>query len=149
MSLTKFVLLLVVAVSGCSGGNSLSPEVAQGIVDTTMTSSDAGVLATIELRYDDPTVFQDLEFHWLTLADSRCPTGVTCVWAGQMIATVEIKHSTQGTTEVELLRRAGREPAVTYAFEYDLRLLDVIPHPKNNVTPDRREYLMRIEIRRP
>ena len=153
MSRLSIILVLAAAVCGCGGGTPTGPEQASGTAGTAgalgAASPDANETAVVELRYDETVAFRDLEMRWLDLQDSRCPIGVTCVWAGQMIATVEVVHITQGTTQVELLRRAGREPEVSYAFEYDLRLLDVSPHPKENVTPDRGEYVMQIEITTP
>lgn len=156
MSRLSIILVLAAAVCGCSGGTPMGPEQALGTPGTSgtpgasgATTSDPGETAVIELRYDETAAFRDLEMRWLDLQDSRCPIGVTCVWAGQMIATVEVVHNTQGTTQVELLRLVGREPEVSYAFDYDLRLLDVSPHPKENVTPDRGEYVMQIEITTP
>jgi hypothetical protein len=150
MSRLSIILVLATAVCGCGGGTPTGPEQSSGTAGALGAASpDASETATVELRYDETVAFRDLEMRWLDLQDSRCPIGVTCVWAGQMIATVEVVHITQGTTQVELLRRAGREPEVFYAFDYDLRLLDVSPHPKENVTPDRGEYVMKIEITTP
>jgi hypothetical protein len=147
MSRLSIILVLAAAVCGCGGGTPTAPEQSSGTAGALGAASpDASETATVELRYDETIAFRDLEMRWLDLQDSRCPIGVTCVWAGQMIATVEVVHITQGTTQVELLRRAGREPEVSYAFDYDLRLLDVSPHPKENVTPDRGDYVMHIEV---
>ena len=150
MSRLSIILVLAAAVCGCGGGTPTGPEQSSGTAGTLGAASpDANETAVIELRYDETVAFHDLEMRWLDLQDSRCPIGVTCVWAGQMIATVEVVHGTQGTTQVELLRLVGEEPEVSYAFEYDLRLLDVSPPPKENVTPDRGEYVMQIEITTP
>ena len=147
MSRLSVILVLAAAVCGCGGGTPTGPEQSSGTARALGAASpDADETAVVELRYDETIAYRDLEMRWLDLQDSRCPIGVTCVWAGQMIATVEVVHITQGTIQVELLRRAGREPEVSYAFDYDLRLLDVRPHPKENVTPDRSEYVMHIEI---
>lgn len=149
MSILHFVFVIFFMVSACTGGNAVSPVTAPEAPDPAVRAMVAEVATVIELRYDETANYQELTLRWLKLEDSRCPIGVTCVWAGQMLATVEITKGNEDPIEVELLRRAAREPEVSHAFGYELRLLGVDPHPKENVTPARGDYVMRVEIARP
>ena len=149
MSILHLAFVGLFTVSACTGGNAVSPVTTPEAPDPAARAMVAEVATVIELRYDETANYQELTLRWLKLEDSRCPIGVTCVWAGQMLATVEIAEGNEAPLEVELLRRAGREPVVTQAFGYELRLLTVEPHPKENVTPARGDYVMRVEIARP
>ena len=149
MSILHRAIVILSMVAACTGGNAVSPVTTPEAPDPAVRVMVAEVPTVIELRYDKTVNYQELTLRWLTLEDSRCPIGITCVWAGQMLATVEIAESDEAPLEVELLRRAGREPVVTQAFGYALRLLGVEPHPKDGVTPARSNYVMRVEIARP
>jgi hypothetical protein len=121
------------AVTGFSCGTAVVPE----------PTSDGAV---IELRFDETVAYQDLELRWLRLDDSRCPIGVTCVWEGQIIATVEVARGAEGSVELELRLQVGIEPETSRAFDHELVLQGVAPHPKDGVTPERSDYVARIEI---
>ena len=103
----------------------------------------------IELRFDETFEYQNLELRWLELDDSRCPIGVTCVWEGQIVATVEVARGAEASVELELVLRAGIEPETSRAFDHELVLRGVDPHPRDGFTPERSDYVARIEIARP
>lgn len=145
----RFVLVIGAAIVGCTGGTPVTPAPGVAVEQSAAGSTRAIKSEIIALRYDVTVDYGDLSLRWLTLADSRCPIGVTCVWGGHMLATVEVTHATQGAAEIELLRRAGREPEVAHAFGWEFRLQNVSPHPKDGVKPDRANYVMRVEIRKP
>lgn len=56
--------------------------------------------------------------------DSRCPTGVQCVWAGN--ARVRIDATFDGQTQ-RLGLNTTLEPKSGVAFDYSIELLDVMP----------------------
>ncbi len=140
MSLHSLVFIIVATISGCGGGTSVSPVSTLGIADVPMV---------IELRYDETASHQNLKFRWIKLEDSRCQTGVQCVWAGQLVATIEVARGKEAPVEVELVHRIGSEPKVTNVYGYELRLKDVKPHPKKGVTHTRSGYVMRFQISKP
>lgn len=87
-----------------------------------------------------------MELRWIDLQDSRCPIGVKCVWAGQMLVTVEITMGDEPPIQVKLLRRAGRDPEISGAFGHELRLLIVEPYSKNGVVYARCDFRMQLEF---
>ncbi|MCP4200486.1 MAG: hypothetical protein GY769_00965 [bacterium] len=150
MVVSSLVLAMVIALAaGCGGATPVSPEPIPAAVEQSSDSPGEGTAAEITLRYDETVEFQELELRWLELEDSRCPIGVKCIWAGQMVVTVEAARGDDKPLEVELLRRVGREPETAEALGYELRLLEVDPHPKEGVTPERGDYVARIEITGP
>ena len=147
MAPVKIILIAVVFITGCSGDAALSGDPPSNIEPSlNATAVPTASSQVIELRYDETVSYEGLDFRWLALTDSRCPVGVNCVWAGQMEVTIEVTGSAKEAVEVELLRRATREPEVSHVFDYELRLQNITPHPKANITYSRSDYVMRFEI---
>ena len=152
MPLSNIIFVIAIALSGCTGASALSPTSGGESIPSTertvkaMPAQPTKPTKVIELSYDKTIHYQDLEIRWLKLKDSRCPIGVNCIWAGQIQATIEVVQNDSEKIELELLRRAAREPEVAIAFGHELRLREVLPNPKANVVPDRSEYKMFVEI---
>ena len=149
MSLHSLTLIIVATISGCGSGSSVSSVSTLGTADAASSAEVADNPTLIELRYDEIASHQNLKFRWIKLEDSRCQTGVQCVWAGQLVATIEVARGKEVPVEVELVHRIGSEPKETNVYGYELRLKDVNPHPKNRVTHTRSEYVMRFELGKP
>ncbi|MFB3105702.1 MAG: hypothetical protein ACE1ZA_12385 [Pseudomonadales bacterium] len=149
MSLHSLVLIVVATISGCGGGTPVSPVSTLGVADAASSVEVADVPMVIELRYDETANYRHLKFRWIKLEDSRCQTGVQCVWAGQLVATIEVARGKEAPVEVELVHRIGSEPKETTIYGYELRLQDVNPHPKKGVTHTRSDHVMRFEISKP
>jgi hypothetical protein len=87
--------------------------------------------------------------------DSRCPSDVTCVWAGNV--TVNLKGSNQSEKEKMLSMcigdcrpdpfRSKHEINATIGnVKYKLTLLDVLPYPKSSVKEEKKSAKMIVEI---
>ena len=149
MSLHSLVFIIVATISGCGGGTPVSPVSTLVVADAASSAEVADVPMVIKLRYDEPASYRNLKFRWIKLEDSRCQTGVQCVWAGQLDATIEVARGKEAPVEVELVHRIGSEPKETNIYDYVLRLQDVNPHPKRGITHTRSDYVMRFEISKP
>lgn len=74
-------------------------------------------------------------------SDSRCPSDVVCVWAGE--ATVHIKSTTQGpAVEADLIIPGTEKNQIQLKGDvgsaYNLKLLDLTPYPNSkNPTVDK------------
>jgi hypothetical protein len=143
MSLPSLVLVLVMAVAGCGGTPPATPESAAPVGTG---GSGQGEAVELELRFDETVTFEELAMRWLEIQDSRCPTGVQCIWAGQVVVTLEAVRGEDDPVKVELVLRIGDEPKAVRVSDYELRLQGVDPHPKEGVTPERSDYVARIEI---
>ena len=93
----------------------------------------------IKLHYDQTISTHDLEFTLHDVDDSRCPSDVTCVWEGQVIATVQIQNQTHMKT-VDFM------PNDSYTFfsPYKIILLDVSPYPISTEKND--DYIVTFEM---
>ena len=146
MSIPGALALAAMTLAACSGGNPAGPEpVAPGAPSGTAPTT-AGATATLELRYDQTVAYEGLELRLVEISDSRCATGVVCVWEGEVAARLEVARAGEAPVEVELALRAGHEADQAVAHGRRLRLVAVDPYPKYGVTTPRDAYVARIEI---
>ena len=128
--LARRLLFVATILAGCAGGITMNAASAGEQSTPYSVEREQKTRTVLELRFDQSVVYQDLELRLLSLDDARCPTGITCVWAGQMMVTLELLSRGDGPVEVELLRKVSREPVVVQAYEYELRLRGVEPLPR-------------------
>jgi hypothetical protein len=78
--------------------------------------------------------------------DSRCPTGTTCLWAGD--ATVEVRITASGSEPAIYKLRLNVETAreISHAG-FRVRLAAVAPHPTAGKTPQLPDYRITLLIR--
>jgi hypothetical protein len=79
--------------------------------------------------------------------DSRCPTGVQCVWAGDAAATFTLQKS-PATALQRTLHTNGRFERQTEFDGFVVRLDTVKPYPKEGVTIAPDEYRATIVVTR-
>lgn len=109
------VLLLLASLTGCGssagGGSSLPPPLELDAEGTLAAGASSKVKGT------------DLEVRFVGVTeDSRCPTDVTCVWAGEVIVKLAMRLGAQPPAESDVLegRSALAEP-------YRLTVTRVLP----------------------
>lgn len=112
------------------------------------TSQDTGtrlVLAAGEARRVPET---DLTLTFVRLvADSRCPTGVTCVREGDAAVLVRVDRA--GSAAVDLtLHTSGPGSGDVVVDNVLVTLIDVMPYPREDQTPRPEEYRVTLLIRR-
>ena len=79
--------------------------------------------------------------------DSRCPTGVQCVWAGDASATLTLQRRPAAAVH-RTLHTNGRFERQTEYEGLVVRLDDIKPYPKNGVTIARDEYRATLVVTR-
>ena len=94
-------------------------------------SNESHAEKRIKLHLEQSIHVDDLKFTFHNVNDSRCPSDVTCVWDGQVIATINIENKTHSKI-VDFM------PHDSYAFfsPYKIILLDVSPYPVSTEIPD-------------
>jgi hypothetical protein len=80
--------------------------------------------------------------------DSRCPTGVDCVWAGRATVVVHVTKNGKSFGNVELTRSATQSTRKSVAG-YSLQLVDLSPHPAAGQTSAPSNYVGSFLISRP
>lgn len=80
------------------------------------------------------------------VSDSRCPTGVTCVWAGEATALVNIKYRDTGYSKHLVQPGHGEEGKADF-LNYELKF-DVQPYPRAGEKTDKKDYRLQLEVER-
>lgn len=80
------------------------------------------------------------------IEDSRCPTDVNCVWAGNAKIKIEIRSGRGRSREFEL-NSAVAPTVITYAGN-DFKLVKLTPALRSNVRIDPNKYVATIEVKK-
>jgi hypothetical protein len=76
--------------------------------------------------------------------DSRCPTGVQCIWAGNGKVSVRLSKDKIEPVSLELNTSAGPKSS-TYQG-YEVRLVSLDPYPKNGSTISKDAYVVTLMV---
>lgn len=68
--------------------------------------------------------------------DSRCPTGVNCIWAGNGKIVLKVIQGRGKAADVQL--NTGTEPKQDRFQEYEVKLVELNPYPKSESIPIKR-----------
>lgn len=106
-----------------------------------------------ELRHGQSVTFTDapIKLAFLgVLEDSRCPTGVVCVWEGRCVVTLSLTPEGGEGQKFDLTARGGNpELAAADVHGYHVELHDVKPYPTAGAPrPDASQYSVKIEVTR-
>lgn len=77
--------------------------------------------------------------------DSRCPTGVQCVWAGEVSVKVEIEY--QGQTKNMVLTQSGSSESQTQLLDFKI-VFGVQPYPEAEKQLKSDDYRLRLIVTR-
>ncbi|WP_163324881.1 hypothetical protein [Draconibacterium mangrovi] len=84
---------------------------------------------------------ESLVFEISAISDSRCPTGVVCIWAGE--ARVEIAIS---SPEIDTLELSTHDQRTATSGDYTFELIDVTPYPDINADTKVEDYRVKMKI---
>jgi hypothetical protein len=145
----KLIYIVLIALFGCLVGSSTIAETTTNIgnsnltADNTTLNSDA-LGSEVTIRAEQVIQYQNLKLRLVAVEDSRCPIGTACIWAGQLIVTLEVSNELGERSELKLQRK--REPKMANVFGYKLLLLGVEPHPKKGKTVKLSDQVITLEI---
>lgn len=92
------------------------------------------------------TVAGGLKIAFIELVeDSRCPTDVNCIWAGN--AKIKVRVTKNGRSKVLELDTLTRGMTPSYG-NYQLKLKELTPKPRSNIRINRNGYVATIEVRK-
>jgi hypothetical protein len=87
----------------------------------------------------------DIKFIGVT-ADSRCPKGVECIWAGEVTCDIEITKD--GVKDIVQLKTvAPTDSSWGNTFQKYWLLFDVTPYPEAGKTIDKSEYRLLLTVK--
>lgn len=143
---SRFLLVLCVAVCSCGRTGYPGPVSPSGGGSPAPAPAASNTHNELLLVFDEAVIYRDLQLRWINLDDSRCAIGVTCVWEGEAVVTIEVTHGAAEPAVVKMTSRPGPEPEVTAIAGYAMSVLDVNPYPEQDVTPGRSDFLLRLGI---
>lgn len=144
----RFTLLAAMlgTIAGCASSAST------GLARCNDSPSDAIVCARLgeefDLRVDDTAYITDTDLSVRVVGvpeDSRCPSDVTCVWAGNARVWLTIRDGARrDSTSVN----STLEPHAATRFGYTVRLLDVRPPKVSGQEVRPSDYIIRLVVTR-
>lgn len=78
--------------------------------------------------------------------DSRCPTGVQCIWAGNGKVVLRLSKARRRSASMSL--NTGVDPRQSSYRGYEVRLVGLNPYPKEGVRIRKREYVATLVVSR-
>ncbi len=89
---------------------------------------------------------ENINFEFINITeDSRCPSGVTCIWAGRVSCSIEILRDR--TKSEKILTQSGlTEGYATDLYEQYQLKFRVEPYPQSKKTINQSDYRLMIEI---
>lgn len=130
---------------------SLQPEPApSSVASPTATASPSSDLAQpLNLKYQAPVRLNqaELELNFTELVqDSRCPSDVTCVWAGEVTVKVQLKQGGQLVGVADLTLTGDPAKASAKLGDYQLTLLAVTPYPVSTQARQAADYQIQVQL---
>lgn len=125
------------SLAGCASVNGPSKPVPLG-KPFELKSGEAATVADelLVIRFESVT------------ADSRCPVGVVCVWAGD--ASVGVRATRLPATTASLtLHTDGALGSESSFQDYVIRLVELTPRPRASETIPPRDYVATLVVTRP
>ncbi len=137
--LIGFALLITLARCGQSGATN----------EGRLESIQLALPDTLDLAYQDTLFFSESP-GWLTfdalVHDSRCPTGVACIWEGN--AEVTFALSQDGRQHAFALNTHPTYTTDTTLADLSIALLDLMPYPHADSTYRAEQFSVRIFVDR-
>jgi hypothetical protein len=145
----KFIPIFLFILSGCNNNNVAVAETSPSNefevkTQNNSTLGNQALSSIVTVKLAQVSTYQNLSLRLVDLEDSRCATGVNCIWAGQIVVTLEVSNQSTDKTEVKLIRK--RESNIVTAFGYHLSLLDVTPHPKKDKVIQLNDQIVTLEV---
>ena len=132
--LTFVIILSFLLIAGCASASEIT--------------ANAGEEFSLAVGQSASIAGEELKIKFIEVAaDSRCPTGATCVWQGEVTCLVEISYSES------LLRKALTQPGLTVEpsqtefKDYEI-IFNVEPYPLVGKKIENTDYRLQLTVNR-
>ena len=141
--------ILLVALPGCFASSSAISENDSNTEPSAKTQhnlvlSSNELTSVVTIRALQSFSHKNLKLRVNNIEDSRCATGTACIWAGQIVVTLEVSNELREKREIKLVRK--REPEIAAAFGFNFLLLEVEPHPKKGKVIQLSDQIIKLQI---
>lgn len=131
-------------LAACGTGAAETPTDAEAASRADPSVTMVGDTAVLELPIGTPANNGELTVRFDAVTeDSRCPTGVQCVWEGN--AGVRLTLTSDDETQVFIVNSALEPRWVTFGG-YAVGYRELAPYPVSEQPTDRSEYVARIAV---
>jgi hypothetical protein len=112
---------------------------------------DPGLRASSSVPWKDYSEFGNKTDHITVcldslVEDSRCPTGVVCVWQGTAIAKFSVTVNNNQEPVTLSTGKLPGFPSDTILMGYKIEFINLLPYPEINVNHDISEYRAEVKI---
>lgn len=139
----KITLVIIILLALGAGGYAISKKDAapEPVVETPTEDERVRGPEDKAISVGEPTEISGLSVTLNKVTDSRCPTGVQCIWAGEATASVTLVQGGD-TSTIDMKLDAG-----TVALGgYNISLTAVLPYPKEGVSIDQSDYMLTFHV---
>ncbi len=141
MRIISSMTLATVVVSGCS----TTSQPATGIIGSDALQVRSGVTFDLKAGQEAQVVGTPITLRFKSVSqDSRCPSGVQCVWAGDAVVNLRVS-STEGTT-LDTGVHTNLEPRTAVVSGYQVRVVGLNPAPKSGVAIPAGNYVASLQV---
>lgn len=139
------ILFIIVFISGCEEASEI-PTSTNG----THTFVPAELGKQFQLKVSQTALIsgEGIEIKFLKVTeDSRCPSDVVCIWAGQVAVMVNVRNDNQNFGDLTLINSAGNKELAVKNFDgFHLELIEVKPYPISTSKIDPSDYVITLIV---
>jgi hypothetical protein len=139
--MTRYIALvaLTLTVAACASSNTPTEPVVY---------SQAEAADSVSIRVGQTALVGGLKIRFHAVeSDSRCPSDVVCVWAGDAIANFVVEQNCEcRSVAYDMLLHSTLQPKSGVAYGYRVELLHLAPYPvsTSSIKPDAYTAWLRI-----
>lgn len=137
MKLAAATVVASLAWTGCSTAGPAPPELVEPGKAFSLKTGESAQTRDGSLR---------VGFDGVT-ADSRCPKGAQCVWAGDATVRVWLQRGS-GARETRELHSSASAPQMARLLDHELRLVQLDPYPINGKPIVQADYVATLILSR-
>ena len=120
-----------------------------GAAPNTLAKTKAQLNEEFRIKVGQQVTIKKLSIKFSAVnSESRCPTGVQCIWAGNAAIAVEISKKNKKPVPATLNTNTGVQPNELDYKGYKIKLVGLNPYPKINETIDEKDYEVTLIVTR-
>ena len=140
-----FSLVIVIFVSGCDDTDN---PVLDGDQEENYIPAELNTQFQLKVYQTALIKSENIKIRLLNVtADSRCPSDVVCIWAGEVKILVNAMKDDQDLGDLTLTRQAGNDELATRTFDgFSIKLVKVDPYPVSTKKIELSEYIVTLVV---
>jgi len=144
--LNRFLCLVIIAfILGCDRAGEVSVPTNDDTNSIPATLGNAFQLKIDQIAFIKS---ENIRIKFLKVTeDSRCPSDVVCIWAGQVGVLINVSKNGQDLGDLTLISGAGNKELATKSFDgYSANLMKVEPYPISTERIEPSDYVITLVV---